>query len=79
MFADIFLSVREWGCGRFNDNDLFLILQTVVIVGGLASQKQERLLKMKPEVVIATPGRLWELVKNGDPHLSNFNQLRYTT
>ncbi|CAL8106713.1 unnamed protein product [Orchesella dallaii] len=52
-------------------------VKTVVIVGGLASQKQERLLRSKPDVVIATPGRLWELVHEGDPHLSTINQIKY--
>ncbi|ODN05959.1 ATP-dependent RNA helicase DDX24 [Orchesella cincta] len=52
-------------------------VKTVVIVGGLASQKQERLLRGRPDVVIATPGRLWELVHEGDPHLSTINQIKY--
>lgn len=34
-----------------------------VLVGGLATQKQERVLrKNKPPIIIATPGRLWEMV-----------------
>ena len=33
-----------------------------VIVGGLAGQKQMRVLKNGPGVVVATPGRLWEMV-----------------
>ncbi len=37
--------------------------QTAVIVGGMAAQKQERLLKRCPEIVVATPGRLWELIQ----------------
>ena len=40
-----------------------LRFQTVVVVGGMASQKQERMLKKCPEIVIATPGRLWELIQ----------------
>lgn len=51
-------------------------VKVVVIVGGLAEQKQERLLSTKPEVVIATVGRLWEMVQNGDPHLSTLSQIR---
>lgn len=42
----------------------------------MAAQKQERVLNRKPEIVIATPGRLWELVKERHPHLSNLRQLR---
>ena len=47
-----------------------------MIVGGLAPQKQERLLRSKPEIVIATPGRLWELTQSGNPHLSTLNRIR---
>ena len=38
-------------------------IMTCVVVGGMAAQKQERLLKKCPEIVIATPGRLWELIQ----------------
>lgn len=33
----------------------------IAIVGGMSEQKQQRLLKSKPDVVVATPGRLWAL------------------
>lgn len=52
-------------------------IQTVVIVGGLAPQKQERLLRGRPGVVVATPGRLWELLQEGEPHLSTLNEIKY--
>ena len=32
------------------------------IVGGMSIQKQERLLSYNPTIIIATPGRLWELL-----------------
>ncbi|KAF1448222.1 ATP-dependent RNA helicase DDX24, partial [Pygoscelis papua] len=54
----------------------FTGIKTAILVGGMASQKQERVLNRKPEIVIATPGRLWELVKERHPHLSNLRQLR---
>jgi ATP-dependent RNA helicase DDX24/MAK5 len=31
------------------------------ITGGLAVQKQVRLLERKPSVIVGTPGRLWEI------------------
>jgi superfamily II DNA/RNA helicase len=35
------------------------------IVGGLSEQKQKRILNAKrPPVLVATPGRLWDLVRN---------------
>ncbi|XP_054256403.1 ATP-dependent RNA helicase DDX24, partial [Indicator indicator] len=54
----------------------FTGIKTAILVGGMATQKQERVLNRKPEIVIATPGRLWELVKERHPHLSNLRQLR---
>lgn len=47
------------------------------IVGGIASAKQERLLKQNPEIVVATPGRLWELMRDGNHHLSNMTHLSF--
>ncbi|NXL93835.1 DDX24 helicase, partial [Alectura lathami] len=54
----------------------FTGIKTAILVGGMAAQKQERVLNRKPEIVIATPGRLWELIKEKHPHLSNLRQLR---
>ncbi|XP_029142357.1 ATP-dependent RNA helicase DDX24, partial [Protobothrops mucrosquamatus] len=54
----------------------FTGIKTAILVGGMASQKQQRMLKRKPEIVIATPGRLWELIQEKQPHLSNLWQLR---
>uniref|UniRef100_A0A8C0JEK9 ATP-dependent RNA helicase n=1 Tax=Chelonoidis abingdonii TaxID=106734 RepID=A0A8C0JEK9_CHEAB len=54
----------------------FTGIKTAILVGGMAAQKQERVLNQKPEIVIATPGRLWELIKEKHSHLSNLRQLR---
>ncbi|XP_019407995.1 PREDICTED: ATP-dependent RNA helicase DDX24 isoform X1 [Crocodylus porosus] len=54
----------------------FTGIKTAILVGGMAPQKQQRVLNRKPEIVIATPGRLWELIKEKHPHLSNLRQLR---
>ncbi|XP_067677240.1 ATP-dependent RNA helicase DDX24-like [Haliotis asinina] len=45
-------------------------IKIATVVGGMAAQKQQRVLKQCPEIVIATPGRLWELIQQGDPHLT---------
>uniref|UniRef100_A0A0P6K918 ATP-dependent RNA helicase n=1 Tax=Heterocephalus glaber TaxID=10181 RepID=A0A0P6K918_HETGA len=54
----------------------FTGIKTAILVGGMSTQKQQRMLNRHPEIVIATPGRLWELVKEKHSHLSNLRQLR---
>lgn len=54
----------------------FTGIKTAMIVGGMAAQKQERILNRRPEIVIATPGRLWKLIKERHPHLCHLKQLR---
>ncbi|CAN0394568.1 unnamed protein product, partial [Discosporangium mesarthrocarpum] len=46
------------------------------VVGGLAEVKQERQLACHPEVVVATPGRLWELSLTHE-HLRRLASLRH--
>ena len=36
------------------------------MVGGMSEHKQKRQLATNPPVVVATPGRLYELVNGGD-------------
>lgn len=52
-------------------------IQVAVVVGGMAPQKQARILKRCPEIVVATPGRLWDLIEEGEPHLQGVTNLRY--
>lgn len=52
-------------------------IKVAAIVGGMAIVKQKRVLKGCPEIVVATPGRLWELLKEGDPHLSKINDIQW--
>jgi superfamily II DNA/RNA helicase len=56
-------------CDHLKDAAKFLGIHVVPIVGGLSMEKQERLLKKKPEIVVGTPGRLWELMSSGNEHL----------
>ena len=44
-------------------------IKVVPIVGGISTEKQERLLKSRPEIVVGTPGRLWELMSSGEQHI----------
>lgn len=47
------------------------------VVGGMSVQKQERLLRRGPEIVVATPGRLWERMREGTPHLTDLSALSF--
>uniref|UniRef100_A0A914VRU8 ATP-dependent RNA helicase n=1 Tax=Plectus sambesii TaxID=2011161 RepID=A0A914VRU8_9BILA len=53
-------------------------LKITSIVGGLSQQKQERLIKTRPDILVATPGRLWALMDNADPssYLGDLSQLQ---
>lgn len=44
-------------------------ISVVPIVGGMSTEKQERLLRKRPEIIVGTPGRLWELMSGGEQHL----------
>ncbi|KAF7201836.1 ATP-dependent RNA helicase DDX24 [Nothobranchius furzeri] len=54
----------------------FTDIKTAVVVGGMSQPKQRRMLKRRPEILIATPGRLWDLIKEQHPHLLNLRQLK---
>lgn len=47
-------------------------IKTCCLVGGMSIQKQQRLLSYNPAIIIATPGRLWELLDDKqEPYLVN--------
>ncbi|RVE41889.1 hypothetical protein evm_013463 [Chilo suppressalis] len=52
-------------------------IKVATIVGGMAVVKQERVLRSGPEVVVATPGRLWELILQGQPHLQQLDSVKF--
>ena len=47
-----------------------------LIVGGLAVEKQYRELSQRPPIVVATPGRLMDLVRAGDAWLSKLHTVK---
>lgn len=49
--------------------------RVISIVGGMSKEKQERLLKLRPEIVVGTPGRLWEFMSEGEEHLVEVSTL----
>lgn len=47
------------------------------MVGGLSIEKQRRVLNVKrPHVIVATPGRLWELMEEGCEHLAKIDAIK---
>ena len=52
-------------------------IKIAVIVGGMAPQKQIRILSKGPEIVVATPGRLWDLITEGNPHLNTVKDIGF--
>ncbi|KAL5288161.1 DDX24 family protein [Megaselia abdita] len=52
-------------------------ITAVAVFGGLAQQKQERILKKGPEIVVATPGRFWELLQQENAHLSKIDDISF--
>ncbi|EPX74061.1 ATP-dependent RNA helicase Mak5 [Schizosaccharomyces octosporus yFS286] len=50
-------------------------LRIMAITGGLAVQKQQRLLSKHPHIVIATPGRLWSVI-NDNNLTENFKKIK---
>ena len=53
-------------------------VDVVPVVGGMSLQKQERLLRRRPEIVVATPGRLWELMhQKGPEHFVDLGRLNF--
>ncbi|RLM74710.1 DEAD-box ATP-dependent RNA helicase 13 [Panicum miliaceum] len=70
-------SSLHWVCDHLKDAAKLLGIHAVPIVGGLSMEKQERLLKKKPEIVVGTPGRLWELMSMNNQHLVELHSLSF--
>lgn len=49
----------------------------VVITGGLSIQKQMRQLAQRADIVVATPGRFWEIMSSNNTNPSQFSHLKY--
>ncbi|KAH8413852.1 hypothetical protein KR222_010030 [Zaprionus bogoriensis] len=52
-------------------------IRVAAIFGGLSVAKQERVLRQCPEIVVATPGRLWELYLQGNQHLKKIEHVSF--
>uniref|UniRef100_A0A915EMY2 ATP-dependent RNA helicase n=1 Tax=Ditylenchus dipsaci TaxID=166011 RepID=A0A915EMY2_9BILA len=82
LFALIVTPTRELAMQIHNEIKLltkFAVephLRSIALVGGLSQQKQERMLKSKPQVIVATPGRLWSIMDMGEEHLDDLSGLK---
>lgn len=66
------LQIKSHLCAVLTHTDITV----AVVMGGVAPQKQERLLRQGPDIVVGTPGRLWELIQQGNEHLSQTSSVK---
>ncbi|CAA7403274.1 unnamed protein product [Spirodela intermedia] len=64
-------------CDHLKEAANLTSIRVVPIVGGMSTEKQQRLLKNKPAIIVGTPGRLWELMSGGEHHLVELNSLSF--
>ncbi|CAG8458870.1 16842_t:CDS:10 [Cetraspora pellucida] len=57
--------------GKFSTNNI------MTIVGGMAIQKQKRLLERNPNIIVGTPGRLWELLSENEEFINTLRHIRF--
>ena len=57
-------------------SSLSLTHSTVGLIGGLALPRQQRLLKRRPQIIVATPGRLWYFLQRA-PLRNAVRRLRF--
>ena len=80
LYALILTPTRELALQVYkhvNDLTKYIPVRCAAIVGGLSSHKQERILSKCPEVVIGTPGRLLNLINDGEPHLKKIGNIKF--
>ncbi|XP_050719053.1 ATP-dependent RNA helicase DDX24-like [Eriocheir sinensis] len=70
---ELAIQIKNHLCAVLTHTDITI----AVVMGGVAPQKQERLLRQGPDIVVGTPGRLWELIQQGNEHLSQLYTLKY--
>lgn len=79
MYALVLTPTRELAVQIKNHLDAvakYTGIHVSVVLGGMAAVKQERILAKGPEIVVATPGRLWELIQQGNGHLSQVDNIK---
>lgn len=79
LFSVILTPTRELAVqvkNHLEDLCKYTNIKIVLVVGGLAHEKQERLLSKRPEIIVATPGRLWDLIQTRNVHLQEICKIR---
>ncbi|KAJ3090556.1 ATP-dependent RNA helicase, partial [Physocladia obscura] len=51
--------------------------KVISIVGGMSLQKQRRQLTQSPDIIVATPGRLWELAEEDESFRSSLKCIKF--
>ncbi|KAJ1976816.1 ATP-dependent RNA helicase [Dimargaris verticillata] len=52
-------------------------MRIVTVVGGMSAQKQLRTLQQSPNIIVATPGRFWDLLKDVDDLAHKVQRIRF--
>ncbi|KAI0356068.1 DEAD-domain-containing protein [Trametes cingulata] len=53
------------------------LVSVAAIVGGMSAQKQRRILSRGVDVLVATPGRLWDIIQEDDELATQIENLRF--
>jgi ATP-dependent RNA helicase DDX24/MAK5 len=70
---ELAIQVRD----HLENMSVFADLRVVAIVGGMSIQKQERLVKNKPDIIVATPGRFWEIFSNNTTYMDMLKHIKF--
>lgn len=69
--------ISDKKAGKNIKNHFYHKIRVANVMGGFAKVKQLKILtKYSPEIIVATPGRLWEIIENEDAYI-NFRNLRF--
>ncbi|KAI0822985.1 DEAD-domain-containing protein [Trametes gibbosa] len=53
------------------------LVSVAAIVGGMSAQKQRRILSRGVDILVATPGRLWDIIQEDDELATQIENLRF--
>ncbi|ORX50228.1 P-loop containing nucleoside triphosphate hydrolase protein [Hesseltinella vesiculosa] len=56
---------------------MFTDVKVTAIVGGMSIQKQQRVMKQRPDIIVATPGRYWEIISSNQEYMDQLKHIRF--